>query len=154
MRTMDPLLILIVLHVQVVLGITYGNTTSGSASSTPLVTAGPTTSSLSASTEANEPVCCSIFIDFVGINSWYSGALEYVAETVITKYLAYNNTVVPTITTVYNNATPTYLTEVANGYTYPSLSGIPTGLVEGGDGDYPGTVVVPSTVWTDDYTSL
>lgn len=60
----------------------------------------------------------------------------------------------PTTTTAFNNVSATYITENEGGYEPYTYSGIPTDLVVNADGEYAGTVFVPSTIWSYGSTTL
>jgi hypothetical protein len=68
------------------------------------------------------------------LNWWYINAtIEVVDSTVVTEYLRYNNTVIPTATVTITNSsaagvTGTYNAQLDAAGTGPSFSGIPTGM--------------------------
>ncbi|KAI9712026.1 MAG: hypothetical protein M1820_001735 [Bogoriella megaspora] len=114
-------------------------------------------SSTPAASNSSGQLCCSVFIDFVALNVWYSSSLEYTKATVITEYAQYNNTIVPSTTiTVLNNATTTqypFVTRVDVAGEQMSFSNIPN-LIGYDGGFYDGTALDSTTIWHDNHTAI
>lgn len=100
--------------------------------------------------------CCAVYVNFVALNFWYNATYEYVEKTIITEYIQYNNTVVPTTTTVDSNSS------VSLGV-YPALdntkglvflTGIPTDLVGVSDYGYEGSALDQGSVYVDNFTTM
>ncbi|KAH0118140.1 AAA-domain-containing protein, partial [Aureobasidium melanogenum] len=106
--------------------------------------------------------CCQVYAPLAALNWWYTNAtIEAVDQTVVTKYLRYNNTVVPTATVTITNSsvagvTGTYNVQGDAAGTGPSFSGIPTAMnapFEGGD-NYDQTIVLTGTEIDFGYTTI
>ncbi|KAK4986327.1 hypothetical protein LTR50_005374 [Elasticomyces elasticus] len=95
---------------------------------------------------------CTLSVDGVGFNSWWSTHLEITVATVVTQYLQYNNTVIAgNKTTLFNtNASSIYNTHYAN--IGPSwITALPTDLLEGlTQAYYAETIIAPGTAATVD----
>ncbi|KAH0388557.1 hypothetical protein KCU92_g833, partial [Aureobasidium melanogenum] len=83
---------------------------------------------------ASGAFCCQVYAPVAALNWWYINAtIEVVDSTVVTEYLRYNNTVIPTATVTITNSsaagvTGTYNAQLDAAGTGPSFSGIPTGM--------------------------
>ncbi|KAK4992338.1 hypothetical protein LTR66_006296 [Elasticomyces elasticus] len=130
----------------------FANSTisQSTASPSPRITASPslTDEALpSWNTSARLFTACTLSVDGVGFNSWWSTHLEITVATVVTQYLQYNNTVIAgNKTTLFNtNASSIYNTHYAN--LGPSwIPGLPTDLLEGlTQAYYAETIIAPGT---------
>ncbi|KAK6005413.1 hypothetical protein QM012_007055 [Aureobasidium pullulans] len=104
--------------------------------------------------------CCQVYAPAAQLNWWYTnGTIEAVQQTIITEYLRYNNTVVPTATVTITNSSAASVTRTYNiqaGGNAPVFSGIPTGMnapFQGGQ-QYDQTVVLTGTEVDYGYTSV
>lgn len=98
--------------------------------------------------------CCYVYPAQVGLNKWYrNSTVEYVHGTIITKYLQYNNTVIPTATITVPNTTTVFL-NAAN--TPLNLPGIPNDLAASGSGPdrYIRSVLLTETEYKDGLTVM
>lgn len=83
---------------------------------------------------ASGDFCCQVYAPAAALNWWYTNAtFETVAQTIVTEYLRYNNTVVPTATVTITNSsaadvTGTYNVGADAAGIGPSFSGIPTAM--------------------------
>ncbi|KAI9699551.1 MAG: hypothetical protein M1820_007182 [Bogoriella megaspora] len=134
--------------------ITNNNSTSFSIRNS---TIGPSTSLTS---NNSQPFCCQVLVDVVGLNVWYTSPVIYYKETIITEYVQYNNTAVPSTTKVITND---FSDTHGNVITYGSYNGASGTLPlaetvspcsEQINGDYCGLVVEPSTAWTNEQSAI
>jgi hypothetical protein len=91
--------------------------------------------SVTTKTPTNSPApgafCCQVYAIDAGLNSWYTDStVQVIQETIVTQYLQYNNTIIPTATvTITNSSAANAMVTIdpgsGAGYTVP---GIPTDL--------------------------
>ena len=118
------------------------------------------TTKLPTDPSASGAFCCQVYAPLAALNWWYTNAtIEAVDQYVVTEYLKYNNTVIPTATVTITNSSAagvarTYNT--AGGGDAPVFSGIPTAMnapFEGGQ-QYDQTIVLTETEIDFGYTTM
>lgn len=80
---------------------------------------------------ASGAFCCQAYAPAAALNWWYTDTtIQAVQQTIVTQYLKYNNTVIPTATITITNATAAEVTGSYNAGGGPRISipGIPTAL--------------------------
>lgn len=103
--------------------------------------------------------CCQVYAPGAFLNWWYTNnTIEVVQQTIITQYLRYNNTIVPTATATITNSsaaelTGTYFLGEGSRITVP---GIPTALnaPPGAGNEYDETVLLTETQADFGYTTV
>jgi hypothetical protein len=80
---------------------------------------------------ASGAFCCQVYAPAAALNWWYTDTtVEAVQQTVVTEYLRYNNTIVPTATVTITNSSAAEITGSYNagGGGHFIIPGIPTAL--------------------------
>jgi hypothetical protein len=80
---------------------------------------------------ASGTFCCQVYAPAAALNWWYTDTtIEAVQQTVVTEYLRYNNTIVPTATVTITNSSAAEITGSYNagGAGRFVIPGIPTAL--------------------------
>lgn len=115
------------------------------------------TSEPSSITSAPGAFCCQVYVPMAALHWWYTNAtMEVVDRTVLTRYVEYNNTIIPTATVTVTN---TSAADVTGGYLSganaadiaPTFSGIPTAMNAPFHGGNPYDVTIVQTETEADY---
>jgi hypothetical protein len=80
---------------------------------------------------ASGAFCCQVYAPAAALNWWYTNTtIEAVHQTVVTQYLKYNNTIVPTATVTITNSSAADVTGTFNAGAggHMIIPGIPTAL--------------------------